>query len=171
MWCCRVRAFALTRGGEGEAWLAKAVTSEPDVVWDWLVPGTDEDFFAQVVAAGDDALVGYWSDGSMHVTALDSEGKELWSLSPITKSGSIRLFRDSEIFVMRPYRFDAGAGIEARSTEDGKLAWWYPDGSARALTDAGVLFTGESDDEVTPDLGLLDTETGEVIWGATRTRG
>ena len=67
---------------------------------------------------------------------------------------------------MRPYRFNAGAGIEARSTEDGKLAWWYPDGSARALTDAGVLFTGESDDEVTPDLGLLDTETGEVIWGS-----
>ena len=29
-----------------------------------------------------------------------------------------------------------------------------------------MLFTGESDDEVTPDLGLLDTETGEVIWGS-----
>ena len=166
---CGAVAFALTRAGESEPWLAKAVTSEPDVVWDWLVPGSDEDAFAHVVAAGDDALVGHWSDGSTHVTALDSEGKELWEIEPDHEVWlhSV-LFRTRRMFVMRPYEAEAGAGIEARSTE--KATRVVVSGRKRhALTDAGVLFTrGERRRRTTRDrdLGLLDTETGEVIWGS-----
>ena len=171
---CGGVAFALTRGGGGETIgydgvaspLAKAITSEPKEVWDWPVPGTDEYGPGYVVAAGDDALVGYSSGGSAHVTALDSEGNELWEIEADHADWLRGVIPESDVFVLGPY--EEGVGIEARSTENGDFAWWFEDGNVAALTEAGVLFSehGALDDDVdyTFDMGLLDSETGKEIW-------
>ena len=89
------------------------------------------------------------------------------TLNPITPTGSTGVIPDSDIFVMGPY--EEGVGIEARSTDNGDFAWWFEDGNAAAITEAGVLFIEQSaydaeDGDYTFDVGLLDSETGEEIW-------
>ena len=122
-----------------------------------------------MLADGGDTLVTYGSEESPHVTALDGDGKELWTIEPDHTAWLYDFAPDSDVFVMRSH--DTGAGIEARSTADGGFAWWHEDGDIAAVTEAGVLFTGEGDAgedgedaEGPADFGLLDSETGEEIW-------
>ncbi|MGD9959425.1 PQQ-binding-like beta-propeller repeat protein [Nocardioides sp.] len=166
---------ALQGGSDGEsvgdngvaAPLVKAVTSEPEEVWDWRVPHQDDYGYATIKVVGDRTLVGYPTDSGSLVTALDDQGDTVWEIEPDHLDWLNAAVPGTDNFLLGPY--EDGSGIEARSVKDGSLAWWFEDGNAVAETEAGVLYVvwSDYDEEVTDytqELGLLDGETGEEIW-------
>lgn len=133
--------------------LVGAVTEEPDEQWSWSPPGT---VFGGV-AVGDVLVVG--SDGDEGVTALDEDGKELWTSDV---GGYPYAFAEQDdVVLVSPLE---GEGTVVLSVETGEELWSFDDGYVSRATEDGLLRTTYEADQ---SLDLLDAKTGDELWSVS----
>ena len=145
--------------------LAEPVTSTPEKRWSWTIPG---DATEGIHVAGDDVVVAYYEDAGTKATALDADGKERWTTTLDGGKAIYGVVPDAGVFVVGPY--EEGGTLEARSLEDGSHLWTKDDAWLAGITPEGILFheaNVDGDSGSSDGIGLLGTESGDVIWQDT----
>lgn len=134
--------------------LVAPLEGEPEEAWRWQAPGAVD----SNLVVGDVTVFGSVEAGE--VTALDAEGRPLWSTDDASGSYATAASADEEVVFVSPWE---DVGLTAISVDDGRVIWDDPSGYF-AGTAGDVVVLGDDDGLRGVDLG-----SGRDLWSVDTT--